>query len=797
MLFNDDWFVFEEGHEEEKEKVTLPDDRMLRTKRDINNPGGVNISFFGGGKYIYEKDFDLSLKEGEKVFFEFEGVYRHPSIVINGQEACHREYGYTDFIFEATALVKNGKNHIRVIADNSDQPNSRWYTGSGIYRPVHIWVLPKEHILPRSIKIKTTSYEKGEINLKASFSNEGSGKIEIYDRNDNLVWNEKFEGAFLDKNIQIPSPQLWNVGEGNLYRLELSFEEDKAILNFGIRQIALDKEKGFLINGKRVILKGCCIHHDNGLLGAICDPDAERRRANILFKNGYNAIRSAHNPISRAFLDEADKLGLLILDEYADCWYIHKTMHDCASFVMKTYKEDLKDMIDKDYNHPSVIMYSLGNEVAETSEKKGILFVREMTKTIKEIDDTRPVTCGVNIFFNALYSWGMGQYSDKKAAKDAKKKPTQKKKSVGSQFFNDLAGLLGADFMKTGATLHRANVKTRDAFKELDVAGYNYGIKRYKHDLKQYPDRFIVGSETFCSDALSFIRQAEKNPRLIGDFVWAGWDYLGEAGVGSWVALEKEGMREDKSNWLLAGSGRIDILGNPCAEMDYTQVAFGLKDIGMATISPKDLHFGHSASSWKLSWAHRVYDYPGWENHKMIVEVYSKEHLVKLYQNGKFVGKKKENGDGIFSFKIKYVPGSIEAVSFNKDGKEKGRVSLSTSKKDIHLDATPEKKEISLGETAYINLTFVDQEGRQKPLENEDIEVISVKNGKLLGLGNACPYYIGSYLDNHTTAYYGRAQAVLRGTNIGKMEVSFKTKHGEIKTSLDIKNERAGEDFHI
>lgn len=796
MLLNKDWIVYEEGHKEKAIHVDLPDDRMLSTNRDINSPGGVNISFFAGGKYIYEKDLDIFLEDGETVFFEFEGVYAHPTIIINGQEACHREYGYTDFIFEATPYIKNGTNHIEVIADNSKEPNSRWYTGSGIYRPVHMWILPKAHILPRSVRITTTDYQKGEVLLEAKFSQIGKGMLRILD-NGSPLFEKEFEGDSLNETISIPNAKLWNVGRGNLYEAEIRFEKDEAKTKFGIRQIELNKNKGFLINGERVILKGCCIHHDNGLLGAIDDKDAEARRADLLFKSGYNAIRSAHNPISRYFMEEADRIGLLILDEYADAWYIHKTMYDCASFVTKTYKEDLKDMIDKDYNHPSVIMYSLGNEVAETSEKRGVQFVRDMYQFIKGYDVTRPITCGVNIFFNALYSWGLGQYSDKKAARDAKKKPTQKKASVGSQFFNDLAGLLGADFMKMGATLHRSDIKTRDAFKELDVAGYNYGIKRYKKDLKKYPDRFIVGSETFCSDAFTFIKEAERNPRLIGDFVWSGWDYLGEAGVGSWVALEREGMKEDKTNWLLAGSGRLDILGHPCAEMTYTRVAYGYEKIGMACVSPKDLYYGHSASSWKLSWAHRSYDYTGWEGKKMVVEVYSKEPKVALYQNGKMIGVQKQKGEGRFYFKVKYVPGTVEAISYDENGKEYARTSLSTVKKETFFEAIPEKDTVRSDETAYIRLNFVDQDGKQKPLENNEIKVLSVTNGKLLGLGNACPYYTGSYLDNVTTAYYGRAQAIIRPLEPGEVKIVFETKCGKKTVTLFAKENLPEEDFHI
>ncbi len=792
MLFNDGWVVYEEGHEDEAISVVLPDDRMLATKRDLSNRGGVNISYFKGGKYIYAKEFSLALKEGERLYFEFEGVYRHPAVYINEKEAIHREYGYTDFLFDATSYVQNGKNSIKVIADNSSQPNSRWYTGSGIYRPVHMWVLPKAHIIPRSVKITTVSYEKGEINIKAAFSEIGKGLIKIKDDNGGCVYEKEFEGERLDANIVINDPHLWNVGEGNLYELEIAFGKDLRKTLFGIREIKLDKEKGFLINGKRAILKGACIHHDNGLLGARCDKDAERRRARILFESGYNAIRSAHNPISRYFMEEADRLGLLILDEYADSWYIHKTMHDCASFVTKTYKEDLKDMVDKDYNHPSVIMYSLGNEVAETSEERGIHFVKEMVKTVKAMDDSRPITCGVNIFFNALYSWGFGQYSDKKAAKEANRKPTAKRTSVGSQFFNDLTGIFGASFMKKGATLHRCDIKTKGAFEEMDVAGYNYGIERYERDLRKYPDRFILGTETFCADALSFMEEAEKNPRLIGDFVWAGWDYLGEAGIGSWVALERKDMKMDKTNWLLAGSGRIDILGHPCAEMDYTQVAFGLKGIALATVSPKDCFYGHSLSSWKLSWAHRSYDYPGWEGKKMEAEIYSKEPFVALFQNGKLL-KKKKTKSGRAYFRLRYVPGTLEAVSYAKGGEEKERTSLSTASKDVFFRLKAEKETIRCDETTYIDLLFVDESGKQKPLENGEISLIEIENGELLGLGNACPYYKGSYLDKATKAYYGRAQAIIRPKKEGEVKISFASPYGTasltLKASKDIEKD--------
>ena len=239
----------------------------------------------------------------------------------------------------------------------------------------------------------------------------------------------------------------------------MSFGSDEVVETFGLRTLSWGRE-GLLLNGERTILRGACIHHDNGILGACCYPDAVERTVRLLMENGYNAIRSAHNPGSKALLEVCDRLGVLVMDEYIDHWYIHKTEYDYVNYFMDWWKQDLTDMVDKDYNHPCVILYSTGNEVSETAQEKGIALAGEMTRHLHSLDATRPVTCGINIFFNFLSSIGLGVYSGEKARREAQKakatatvgKP-RKKKAVGSQFFNNLAGLLGDDFMKFGATL--------------------------------------------------------------------------------------------------------------------------------------------------------------------------------------------------------------------------------------------------------------------------------------------------------------------------------------------------------
>ena len=257
-----------------------------------------------------------------------------------------------------------------------------------------------------------------------------------------------------------------------------------------------------------------------------------------------------------------------------------------------------------------VILYSTGNEVSETAQPKGIFLTGELTRYLHSLDATRPVTCGVNIFFNFLSSMGFGVYSDEKAKKELESSG-KKKKAVGSEFYNNLAGLMGANTMKIGATLHGCDVRTRGAFAKMDFAGYNYGILRYEHDLKKYPERLILGTETFCDDAYRFWEQAKTEKRLLGDFVWAGIDYLGEVGVGSWEYADYAPDFSHGPGWMTAGSGRIDLTGSELAEADYTRVAFELEQGPILAVRPLGHEGKHSPSAWKMTNARRSWSWRG------------------------------------------------------------------------------------------------------------------------------------------------------------------------------------------
>lgn len=791
VSFNLGWYV---RHVEDTglgTPVTLPHDAMLSEPRTALAEGGLNVSWFEGRDYVYTKKWDVTQEQlARHNVLEFEGVYRKAEVFVNGKKAAFRPYGYTNFYVELDGLLHAGENTVEVIARNADQPNSRWYSGAGIYRPVKLWSSPKTYIPLNGVKIRTVSTSPAVIAVTVKTSVPGDVQVEILDEG-RVVASATGSGSF---QLEIPNGKLWSVEHPNLYTARVTFGEDVDEEIFGIRSLTWGND-GMKMNGERIILRGACIHHDNGLLGAACHPDALERRLRILKENGYNAIRSAHNPCSKAALEICDRMGMLVMDEYIDHWYIHKTKYDYVEFFDRFWKQDMTDMVDKDYNHPCVILYSTGNEVAETAQPRGIALAKEMTELLHSLDSTRPVTCGINIFFNFLNSIGFGQYSDEKAekeaAKAAKAKAAGKKAketSTGSKFFNDMAGIMGADFMKLGATLHGSDVTTRKAFAAMDIAGYNYGEKRYKKDLKKYPDRLILGSETFCSDAYRFWELAKDNPRLIGDFVWSGFDYLGEVMVGSWEFAEYAKNFEAGLGWMSAGSGRIDLTGKPLGEALYTRVAFEQAQGPFLAVRPL-CHDSkrHSPSAWKMSNAMPSWSWQGCEGKKAHVEVYARAAQVELLLNGKSVGKQSMKNNCLFTFHVPYENGTLEAVAYDASGKEMGRCALKTAEAETVLQAVPEETQVKPGHLCFIRLQYADAQGIVKPAERGLLDV-TVEGGKLMGLGSACPFYELDYRGSKADTYYGEALAIVEAGSEGTVTLTATDGKLTASTSISIVN---------
>ena len=746
--------------------VTLPHDAMLAEPRTALSAGGTNTGWYEGYDYEYRRTLTVPENElADTHILEFEGVYHNAEVWLNGQKAAFRPYGYTNFYVDCAPYLHAGGNELRVIARNADQPNSRWYSGAGIYRPVQLWTARGAHITLNGVKIRTLSLDPAVVEVRVKTTAPGTVRLTV----DDLPAMQQESDGEAVFTLTLDNARLWTPETPNLYTCRVSFADDEVIETFGVRKVEWGTD-GFLLNGKRYIIQGACIHHDNGLLGAVCDPDAVARKVRLLKENGYNAIRSAHNPCSKALLADCDRQGMLVMDEYIDHWYIHKTEHDYVDYFNDWWRQDLTDMVEKDYNHPCVVLYSTGNEVSETAQKRGIALTKEMTDFLHGLDDSRPVTCGVNIFFNFLSSIGFGVYSDEKAKKEAERaekakqrgEKAAKKKAVGSQFFNNLAGLLGDEFMKRGATLHGCDVKTRDAFANMDIAGYNYGIYRYKHDLKKYPQRLILGSETFCNDAYKFRELAKQEPRLVGDFVWAGMDYLGEVMVGSWEYADYAETFDGGPGWVSAGSGRIDLTGKPLGEALYTRVALEADNGPYIAVCPVN-HTGdrHSPSAWKMTNAMPSWSWTGCEERKANVEVYARAARVELVLNGHTVGSKTLKNDCLARFSIPYESGTLEAVSYDAADHEIGRCKLQSAGGTTRLTLDAEEPTVKPGHLCYVRLRYTDENGITKPLARGNIQV-QVRGGTLVGLGSACPFNKHSYLDSETDTYYGEALAIVR-----------------------------------
>ena len=794
--FNKNW-LYKSFDETEFHLVDLPHDAMLQEERSLESGGRHNIGWFVAKDYEYKKNFTLqeSCKDN-RIVFEFEGVYHDAEVYMNGQKIGYRPYGYTNFYVDATEYAKFGEeNELRVIARNSDQPNSRWYSGTGIYRPVWMYTGTKESIAVNGVKIKTLRIDKeeksAELEIRIETLVAGEVQISILNEQGEIVTTvsiacdrknerEQYSGIC---TVEVKNAKFWNEETPTLYRCKAEFGEDVVEETFGIRKIVWNEKVGFEVNGERVILRGACIHHDNGVLGACSYPEAEERRVRILKENGYNAIRCAHNPCAKALLDACDKLGMFVMDEYVDMWYIHKNKYDYANHMRDWWRQDLKDMVEKDYNHPSVVMYSTGNEVAETGEKEGIALTGEMTKHLHALDGTRPVSCGINIFFNLMYAMGFGVFSDEKAEKDAQK-PVKKKK-VGSEFYNAMAGMFGDKSMKLGATLHMCDVKTRDAFANMDIAGYNYGIYRYKHDLKKYPKRLILGSETFCNDAYHFYELAKKEKRLIGDFVWAGIDYIGECGIGSWEYEDYAPNETENAGWLTAGSGRINILGYPLGEAAYTKVALGQEAGPLLAVKPVYQTGKHTPSAWKMTDALTSWSWPGCDGIQAKIEVYARAAEVELLLNGRKVGKKKMGNKCSTVFKVPYEDGILCAISYDKEGNVIGRCELKSAEKNTILSILPEKEQAQPQELQYIDLRYTDKHGIWKPMEKHHIS-IQVENGILMGFGSASPYNPYGYDKDAIDTYYGEALAVVKAGERGKIRITVKDEKREYVTEIPI-----------
>lgn len=763
--FCDGWQFSKVGSSERM--VDLPHDAMLEEKRDPESPGGGAVGYFLPGTYVYEKTFHVPSEWSDKyVAIQFEGVYRKSKVYVNGREAGGCSYGYVPFTVPLDDLKSGEENVIRVEVDNKDMPNSRWYSGAGIYRPVWLWVGEKSHIDIQGVKISTESYDPARIRVETAHTGSGEVAVIITYKGQQVA-----SGSGDSVELDIPNAKLWSAETPELYECCVTLTEngevlDEVVESFGIRTVEWSP-KGLLINGKETLLRGGCVHHDNGILGSRSYAKSEERRVRILKEAGFNAIRSSHNPASKAMLEACDRLGMYVMDETWDMWYSHKNKYDYASDFIDNYKYDISAMVNRDFNHPSVIMYSIGNEVSEPHQDRGVALAKEMIGLLHKLDPNRAVTAGVNLMIIKMASKGKGIYKEEGGLSMDEKKSSQG--ASGSLFFNMMTSVVGTS-MNNAANGKAADAVTSPVLDALDIAGYNYGSGRYLKEGKAHPNRIVVGSETFPQDIAKNWAMVKKYPYLIGDFMWTAWDYLGEVGIGAWAYTSDGGSFNKPYPWLLADVGAIDILGHANGEAFHAAAVWGLLDKSAIAVQPVN-HPGISPRKavWRGTNAIPSWAWKGCDGNRAVVEIYSDSAFVELLLNGKSIGKKKAKGCKA-AFKTKYTPGTLTAVSYDASGREISRAELQSATGKAKIRVLPEEPEIKAGDIVYVDVDIVGENGVVE--SNADATLtVNVEGGELLAFGSANPRTEESYLSGAFTTYYGRALAVVRCKTAGEVTV--------------------------
>ena len=741
--------------------VTLPHDAQILEKRNPSVSDGGH-GYFPGGVYTYEKTFVAPADwEGEKVIVEFEGVYKNSTVSLNGNVIGGHKYGYSTFTVELKGLNYGAENKLTVVADNSKIPNSRWYSGSGIYRPVWLHIGGEAHIEYQGVKVTTLSTAPAVIKVETKATADVT--VEILDGEAVVATGS---GACCE--ITVPNAKLWSDETPNLYTAKVTCGEDVVEEKFGIRVIEWST-KGLTINGKKTLLRGGCVHHDNGIIGAATYDESEWRRVRILKEAGFNAIRSAHNPTSRAMLEACDHYGMYMMDESFDMWYNRKTKNDYGLDFEENWAEDTAAMVNRDYNHPSVIFYSIGNEVAEPCEAKGLEYGKKQIDLIHSLDATRPVTCGLNLMIIGRAAKGQGLYKDGEQTQTVTQESKEEKVQNGSLAFNIMASFIGTG-MNKGGNDPKVDAAATPIINALDIAGYNYGSGRYPLEEKQHPERIIFGSETFPQDIYKNWEQVKAHPYILGDFMWTSWDYLGEAGIGCWSYTG--GMPFNRPYpWVLAGAGVIDICGTPDGSCRYASTVWGLEKAPRIAVKPVN-HPGvrPSKSVWRGTNAIESWAWAACEGNKAEVEVYSDAATVELLLNGKSLGKKKLKEMKAI-YKTKYASGTLTAVAYDVTGREVSRRDLVSATGKAKVAVKSEVTTAKPGEIVYVPVEIVGENGVVESNADKKLTV-TVEGGELLAFGSANPCTEEQYHTGTFTTYYGRALAIVRAGEAGVVTVS-------------------------
>jgi beta-galactosidase len=792
--FNDGWTVgtkansFAEliaGSGPESESVTLPHDAMIGTERSA--AGHAATAYFPSGNWEYKRSFEPSTGEGSAVFLEFEGVYRDARVRVNDTLVAYRPGGYSGFTVRIDHLLRFGEpNEIKVEARAHD--DSRWYSGGGVYRSVWLRQGGRVHLVPGGLQLVTPEIDEdvAVVAVSAEVRNQSTGtssavlRLDLLDPDGTVVAGAEapvttVPGDVLTarQRLSVPRPRRWGPDDPSLYVCRATLLDggeviDEESTTFGIRSMTVDPIRGLRINGEPVLLRGACVHHDNGPLGAATIRRAEERRVELLKRAGFNAIRSAHNPLSVPMLEACDRLGVLVMDEAFDMWTQPKSEHDYALRFPDWWEADVEAMVRKDRNHPSVILYSIGNEVPEAGTPMGARVGRLLAERIRRLDGTRLVTEAIS----GLLVGGSELFEQLAEGRPAAGEEPDEKTGVNTAMTH-IADVLN-DLMKA-PVVARNSAQTASY---LDVVGYNYMESRFGEDGELYPNRVIVGSETHPAAIGTGWAAVRRYPHVIGDFTWTGWDYLGEAGIGRTVYSQPDETPGTPSflgeyPWRAAWCGDIDITGHRRPQSYYREIVFGLRtDPYLAVQRPE--HHGAVAAGTPWSWTDVVSSW-SWDGHDgapVTVEVYADADEVELLVNGDSVGRQPSGEDHRYTsvFETTYQPGRLEAVAW-RNGAEIGRTAIRSATGPVLLRAESDRDVIAADpdDLAFVTLTLVDADGTLHVSREREIEVEVDGPGVLQALGSANPFTAEAFSGTRCGTFDGRALAIVRPTGAGRI----------------------------
>jgi len=716
--------------------LDLPHDWSIEGKIDPKSPVGGSGGYFPAGVGWYRRIFTVPATWSDKrVSVEFEGIYMNAAVYINGHDLGMHPYGYTSFWHDLTPHLKPGANNVLAVrVDQSQQMNSRWYSGSGIYRHVWLNVTGPVHVAPWGVCVTTpeVSAAQAKVSVKTRIANESpkqsnvtlrtviyAGSGSAAGRSNSSAEVNPGGSVEVDQEIAVEKPALWAPESPALYRAVTQVIEDGKAVDevstpFGIRSIEWFAEKGFLLNGKALKMTGGCAHHDNGPLGAAAFDRAEERRVQILKESGFTAIRCAHNPPSPAFLDACDRLGMLVMDEAFDCWSRGKNKLDYSVAFKDWWQRDLDSMVLRDRNHPSVAMWSIGNEIPERGEPLGAQEAKMLAEYVRGLDKTRPITSALNSV--------MGKWTD-----------------------------------------------TDGYYAALDIGGYNYNLNNHAADHQRAPARIMACTESFPQSTFDYWAMVTDFPYIVGDFVWTAIDYLGESGLGRWYYRDLKDTTPETYGAPYpchgADCGDIDICGNRKATAHYRNIVWDRGEklyLGVRQPAPegKEVH----ATRWGIFPVYASWTWPGMEGKPLDVEIYSRG-AVRLYLDDKLIGEKPTTRAEKFkaNFSVPYAPGILKAVAI-QGGKPIAEAVLRTVSEPVRVRLTADRTSLRANgqDLSFIAVEAVDGNGQPDPNAEHQVTFGLKGPGVIAAVGNGDMFSEEPYQGNRRKLFHGKALVVVR-----------------------------------